>query len=316
MAETKKRNTNQKNNSKKSGNSNRRSSNRNDSSNASGPDLLTIVVVIIAVILVGALIMNYKKEREGEKEAGTTPAATATQPPKEETPGLTEEPDPTKKLTPEPAKELTPGPTKEPEATKEPDPTDAPVPTEEVFLPRKEAEALLTAWLDTSLYQTELLSDHLPIDGKTYYLFCINDKNGKTYEPLVIVEKKEGAIFYYDAASGTISDFLKFPLDATEPQGTGDKAITKEEAVEILKGFSAEQLGLAMELTKYQLEPDDWSTTVPTTVGPKECYGINVFEAKDGKKLFHGTFYVANDGKNVYKPDPEVDENGFVEIKK
>lgn len=311
MAETKKRNTNQKNNSKNNGKSNRRSSNRNDSSNASGPDLLTIVVVIIAVILVGALIMNYKKEREGEKEAGTTPAATATQPPKKETPGLTEEPESTKKPTPAPTKEPTPAPTKEPAGvTKEPEPTDAPVPTEEVFLPRKEAEALLTARIDTSLYQTELLSDHLPIDGKTYYLFCINDKNGKTYEPLVIVEKKKGAIFYYDAVSGTISDFLKFPLDATEPQGTGDKAITKEEAVEILKGFSAEKLGLAMELTKYQMEPDDWSTTVET----KECYGINVFEVKDGKKRLRGTFYVANDGKNVFKLDSE--RNEFIEIKK
>ena len=301
MAETKKRTGSGRSSSsgKKNTSARRGNTKRNNSKNAGGPDLLTIVVVIVAVILVTILILNYKKEKEENNGTGTKPTAVLTQTPSE--------PEPTK----------TPAPTKEPEATKAPtaapvpteEPIEDPIPTEEPVIPRAEAKALLEQKINTERYQTELLSDDLPIDGKSYYLFCIDDKNGNTYEPLVIVEKKNGFVYYYDPLTGTVSDFNVFPPDETEKQGTTDEVITGEQAVAVLKQYSAAKLGLEKEVSQYQTEVDDWSSIVNS----KECYGISVFEVTGGKTRLRGSFYVSFDGKQVFKQDAETNE--FIEIK-
>lgn len=294
MAETKKRRTSgggkssaKRKSSARKPDSGRKGSRRNDS----GPDLLTIIVVIVAVILVTILILNFNKEKKGKDTPDLSPTVSLT-------PGLTETPEPTKMPTATPV----PEPTKEPEVTEPP--------KEDLFLPRGEAEELIRKNLDTSVYKVELLNDELPIDGKHYYLFCIDDMEGNTYEPLVIVEKLSGELYYYDPLTGTVSEFSGFPLDATEKQETGDTTITKERAVELVKGFSAAQLGLEKEPEHYQLEVDDWSSVVMA----KECYGINVFEVTGGRTRLRGVFYVSYDGKSVYRQDSETNE--FIEIRK
>ena len=138
-------------------------SKKNSKNKASqGPDLLTIVVVLIAVVLVVVLISKYKEEKGGGEGTQPTGTVTATIAPEE----------PTQELTPEaptPTAEVTP----EPEATPE-----APTPTEEPVLSQSEAESIVRKIVQLDTYSSELLDDHLMLDGAEYYSFCINDANG------------------------------------------------------------------------------------------------------------------------------------------
>lgn len=256
---------------------------KNNPEEKSGPDLLTVVVVLAAVVLVIVLLNNYKKE---EKETQT------------QTGKVTLTVTPVTSKTPE---QPSLAPSQVPAATKPPvtqQPVATPVPTSEPVLSVEEARRMIEERIEIEEFSTELLDDHLMIDGEEYYAFCVNDVDGETMEPLLIVEKKKGTLFCYDM-SGVMSEFTKFPLDQTETGSTGEKTISEEEAEKILAGYSKERLGLAMEAASYEMEVDAWTTTADG----RDCYGISLFEITNGKKRIRGTFYVALDGSAVYSRD-------------
>ena len=274
---------------KKSHSSGKRTSGRNTHKEAQGPDLLTIVVVLIAVVLVLVLISKYKKEQEGGGILQPTGTVTGTSVP--DTPAPGEAPG-----TPAPTQPAT----KAPDATATPEP---PTPTEVPVLSQTEAQKLVTDIVQLDKYTIELLDDHLMIDGTEYYSFCINDENGVALEPLVIVEKREGKLLCYDL-SGVVAPIAKFPLDKTEKGEDSVKSLTAEEALEVIKGYSGQRLGLTKDTSGYEMTMDEWTTMAEGVT----CYGVNFFETVDGKQRFRGTFYVALDGSAVYSKDDVTGE--------
>lgn len=273
---------------KKGSSSGKKGSGRNSRDQSQRPDLLTIVVVLIAVVLVVVLISKYNKEQEGNKEGNPTGGVTTTGTVTPEAPTggpgkVTDTAEPTRGATSTPEPEATPKP---------PTPTEAPV------LTQAQAEAIVKKIVQLDKYSIELLDDHLMIDGAEYYSFCINDEDGVSLEPLLIVEKEEGMLLCYDL-SGVVAPIERFPLDKTETGSEGSNILTTEEAKKVLLGYSGERLGLPKELGSYEITMDDW-TTVAEGV---ECYGFSFFETVDGKQKFRGTFYVALNGSAVYSQD-------------
>lgn len=277
---------------KRSNSSGKKGNGRNNRKENQGPDLVTILVVLVAVVLVVVLLTRNKDENQEDMGATPTGAVTGTMVPAT----------PTQEVTPDagaPTKGAVTEPTKEPEATATPLPTPTPVP----LLSQAEAERIVADIVQLEQYSMELLDDHLMIDGEEYYSFCINNEKGVGLEPLLIVEKKEGTVFCYDL-SGVVSPVVKFPLDKTETGNEGTEQLGTEAAMEILAGYSKERLGLAKELSAYEMTADDWTTMAEGVV----CYGINLFENTDGKQRFRGTFYVAQDGSAVYSKDEMTGE--------
>lgn len=300
MAATKKntssgrRSTTTKKGASKSSASAKRSTGKNQKKQSQGPDLVTIIVVLAAVVLVLILISKFKNEKQGG-EGGTptgTVSATETVVPDDLTPEPTPEGQPD---TPTPAQTVT----KEPVATTTPVPT----PTEEPVLSQTEALRIVNEIIQLENYSVELLDDHLMIDGAEYYSFCVNNEKGEGMAPLLIVEKKEGTLLCYDM-SGVVAPIVKFPLDKTESGSDGKETMTKEDAKEILAGYTAERLGLTKAPSEYIMTADDWTTMADGI----ECYGINFFEETGGKQRFRGTFYVALDGSAVYGKDDVTEE--------
>lgn len=296
MAAERKKGTSQgrKQTAKKGSSSGRKSSGRNDRKDSNGTDILTIVVVVLAVVLVVFLLINYNKEKGNggnENEDGKltatpigTPSATVTDVPGDITPTAP----PEKQPTGTPPAGTTPATRPTAGAQNTPKPTEPPV------LSVEEAENIVRNRIGNPEYTVELLDDHLMIDGEEYYSFCVNDKNGETMEPLLIVEKKEGQLFCYDF-SGVVSQFSKFPLDKTETGSSGTDVISEEQAEKVLLGYSGKALGLAMEVSEYEMEVDKWKTIVDG----KECYGINLYATVGGVQS-RCTYYVAPDGSAVY----------------
>lgn len=293
MATQKKKTSSQRNRgtSKKTNSSGKRSSGKGKGKQSQGPDLLSIIVVVIAVVLVIVLISKFSKDKDGVETGNPTGSVTATGTVTPDAP--TDVPDEITKV-PEATKPVTVAPT----PTVMPTPTPVPTPTEKPMLTETEAKKIATKIVQLDTYSIELLDDHLMIDGAEYYAFCINDENGTSMSPLLIVEKTEGALLCYDL-SGVVAPIEKFPLDKTETGGGGEKPLTAEEAKQILAGYSAAALGLAKEPSAYEMTVDDWTTLVEG----KDCYGINLFETTDGKQRLRGTFYVVLDGSAVYSQD-------------
>lgn len=301
MAAERKKGTSQggKQTSKKSSSSGKKGSGKGSRKEKSGLDILTIVVVVLAVILVVFLLVNYNKQKNKEQEPGSlsgtptsAPQATVTKTPGGNVPTGT------------PAGQPTGTPAGTPPVTQKPeDKKPTPAPTEPPMITREEAERIVRNRIEVPDYTIELLDDHLMIDGEEYYSFCINDENGTALEPLLIVEKKEGELFCYDFA-GVVSPFSKFPLDKTETGSSGTDTISEEQAKKLLSGYSKEALGLAMEVSAYEMEVDSWKTVA----NGKECYGIDLIAAVEGKRSFCGTFYVALDGSVVYSRDDATGE--------
>lgn len=301
MAAERKKGTSQggKQTSKKSSSSGKKGSGKGSHKEKSGLDILTIVVVVLAVILVVFLLVNYNKQKNKEQEPGSlsgtptsAPQATVTKTPGGNVPTGT------------PAGQPTGTPAGTPPVTQKPeDKKPTPAPTEPPMITREEAERIVRNRIEVPDYTIELLDDHLMIDGEEYYSFCINDENGTALEPLLIVEKKEGELLCYDFA-GVVSPFSKFPLDKTETGSSGTDTISEEQAKKLLSGYSKEALGLAMEVSAYEMEVDSWKTVA----NGKECYGIDLIAAVEGKRSFCGTFYVALDGSAVYSRDDVTGE--------
>lgn len=258
---------------------------------------LFLVFVIAAIAI--ALVFFMQKE-EGVEPAGSqttiTPAPTRK-------PGLT--------VTPEPTKEAEPTKPAEPTATPEPTPTEVPEPPAEVS--PEDAKALLEQKIDTGIYKIELLNDHLYIDGTYFYQFCVSE-NGTDMEPFLIVDKMDGTIWCYDV-SGTIEEFVRFPVDGTTegtetPTPSPKEGITAEQAYEVLCGYSKEKLGLAKEVKEYTPEYDSTLTLVKGV----NCYRINLTEFSGGKVRNRGEFYVSTDGKKCFFIDSNLNE--FVPVEK
>ncbi len=273
---------------KKSSSSGRKNTGKNSRNQSQGPDLLTIIVVLIAIVLVVVLLSKYNKEQEGKETGNPTGTVSATGTVTPEAP--TGEPvEVTKAVEPTKAASNTP----KPQATPEP-----PTPTEVPLLTQAQAEAIVKKIVQLEKYSIELLDDHLMIDGAEYYSFCINDEDGVSLEPLLIVEKEEGILLCYDL-SGVVAPIERFPLDKTETGNEGSKVLAAEEAKKVLLGYSGERLGLPKEPASYEITVDDWTTVAEGT----ECYGFSFFENVNGKQKFRGTFYVALNGSAVYSQD-------------
>lgn len=276
---------------KKSNSSGKKTSGKNNHKESQGPDLLTIVIVLIAVVLVVVLLSKFLKEKKDGEASNPTGGSSATG---------TLVPDAPTKAPEENDATSTPVPTQT--VTKEPEPTvaptDAPTPTPDLRLTLEQAKEKVSNIVQLEKYSIELLDDHLMLEGKEYYTFCINDESGVSMEPLLIVEKTTGTVLCYDF-SGVVANIEKFPLDKTETGTGATKQLTAEEAKEVLAGYTGAALGLAKELSAYEMTVDDWTTMADGF----ECYGINLFETTDGKQRFRGTFYVVTDGSAVYSKD-------------
>lgn len=272
---------------KRGSSSGRKNTGRNSRNQNQGPDFLTIIVVLAAIVLVIMLLSKYNKEQEGKEGGDITGSVTATEAVTPENPA--EEPGEATK-TPEPTKAVT--------NTPKPQPTPEPTPTEVPKLTQAQAEEIVKKIIRLEKYSIELLDDHLMIDGAEYFSFCINDEDGTSLEPLLIVEKEEGMLLCYDL-SGVVAPIEQFPLDKTETGNDEDKTLSAEEAKKVLTGYTGARLGLPKDISSYELVADDW-TTMANGV---ECYGFSFFETVDGKQKFRGTFYVALNGSVVYSQD-------------
>ena len=299
MATTKKntssgrRNTTTKKGTSKSSSSAKKTGGKNQKKESQGPDLITVLVVLAAVVLVLVLISKYKKENQGGGAGNPTGTVSATGTSIPEVPTPDEKP-----VTSTPSQ----GVTVTPEATATPVPT----PTEEPELSQTEALRIVNEIIELENYTIELLDDHLMLEGIEYYAFCVNNENGESMEPLLIVNKKKGTLMCYDLIDG-MAPIERFPLDKTEVGSEGKDLITVDEAMTVLSGCKAEWLGLAKEPSEYEMTADDWTTMADGV----ECYGINFFEEVNGKQRFRGTFYVALDGSTVYGKDDVTGE--FIE---
>ncbi len=80
--------------------------------------------------------------------------------------------------------------------------------------------------------------------------------------------------------------------------------MTLEQAKELLRHISADELRLPNDVNYYELEGDDWTTMVRG----KECYCIDVFHEEEG---LAGRFYIAVDGSTGYRLN---DDEEFVTI--
>ena len=151
-------------------------------------------------------------------------------------------------------------------------------------------------------FSIELLDDHLYIDGDEYYSFCINDVFGKSYEPLLLVNKETGEISCY--SDGGVSVFTKFPLDKTEEKtenpGTADSSWAEEQ----LKVCGAERLSLSHDISEYVFKADEWTSMIQG----KECFGVDCFLLDNGTERYCGTYYVETGNGFIYSINDETGE--------
>lgn len=276
--------------------------------NSSNDTMKLLLVLVVAGIAIAILILNQKDGESVEQTGGKgTPAPTAwVTPPEEGTattvPVITPEP------TPQPT--LTPEPTKAPELTLTPEPTEqVPTPTPVAIAP-EDARASIEQIVNASRYKIELLNDHLGIENREYYQFCISE-NGRELEPFLVVDKGNGSVWCYDA-SGKLSECRKFPLDdvgsAGNEEQSSDGTITAKKAYEVLCTYSKEKLGLAKEVKEYTPEYDSTLTLVKGV----NCYRITLTEFSGGKNRNRGEFYISTDGKQCFSMDNDLGE--FVPI--
>ena len=195
-------------------------------------------------------------------------------------------------MTPAPGVTITPAA----EATLTP---NEPTPIQTI-LPEAEAKMLVLAQLDVSKYNVELSDDHLAIDGEYYYVYVVLEGT-EFLEPAIIVNQRNGSLYSYDS-DGNVTPFYKFPVDKVEPIDDNSDSITEQDALDLLKGLSAEKLGLAKSLEKYVIVADSWTTIVKG----KSSYCFNVFSDKSQSQLV-ALFYVSADGEEIYRFD---DVNG------
>ncbi len=281
---------------------------RGKKKNSSDDMMKLLLVLVVAGIAIAVIVLNQKDgENVGQTGNQGTPAPTVPG-------GPTGSPAPTKpEATPEPTLWPTPTPevTREPEATPEPtpEPTEQiPTPTPVAITP-EDARASIEQIVNTSRYKIELLNDHLGIENREYYQFCVSE-NGRAIEPFLVVDKSSGSVWCYDA-SGKLSECRKFPLDDVgnaDGQEASDGTISAKKAYEVLCTYPKEKLGLSKEVKEYTPEYDDTLTLVKGV----NCYRITLMEFSGGKDRNRGEFYISTDGKQCFCIDNDLGE--FVPI--
>lgn len=175
-------------------------------------------------------------------------------------------------------------------------PTDIPTPTQKpARLTAEEAKQLLLSRIGTTYHLTE--GETIRISGLDYFLFTVSDDE-VTYTPQLAVSADSRELFYY-YSEDEITALTNFPPDNVEEAGGGESGFTSEDAIALLKRFSAKQLGLSFSLSEYTVMTDEWTTMV----NGQECFCINVYEQLEGQKQLVGVYYVATDGSKVYRSE-------------
>lgn len=296
------------------GNTARRgSSARKRKKNTSEDIIKFLLVLIVAGIAITLIIFSQTKkpvETGGTPTGVPSPSAAPTDIVAEITPGETQQPTITVTPNPEVTQPANPTVTTEPENS--PTPTEPPV----SGLSAEDAAAKIDQVVDRSVYTVQLLNDHLNIDGRDYYHFCIS-QNSKDLDPFLIVDKQDGTIHCY-SFQGVLSDFVKFPLDEVSNQDpneggenqTAEGNITVEQAYNVLCTYPKERLGLAKNVSEYDAEYD----SVLTLIKGSNCYRINLTEVSGGKVRNRGEYYISVDGTECFTIDNDL--NDFVLITK
>ena len=186
-------------------------------------------------------------------------------------------------------------------------PTPTPVPTEAPTatpvpqpLTMTEAKNLLLKEVGAG-YEAENTGE-ADADGSKYYLFTVSD-SAHTYTPQIAVNAQSKEIFYY-YSEHEIAEFANFPPDNLESAGgevdeEQDDGFTSEDAVALLNGLSAAELGLPAVLSEYTILVDEWTTMVYGT----ECFCVNAYAELENRKQLMGVYFVATDGSVAYRSD-------------
>ena len=88
----------------------------------------------------------------------------------------------------------------------------------------------------------------------------------RSYEPLLAVNAVTKEMFYFYSRD-EIVELAEFPPDNVESVGgeepsDEEEGFTSEDAVTLLKGISAAELGLPASLSEYTILVDEWTTMV------------------------------------------------------
>ncbi len=271
------------NNKKSNSRSNSSRSNSRSKQQGSGGDGLTkLMLFLLCALIVVLLVINLTKEKENTEEPTPTPYPTM-----ELTPSVAPTEKPENTPTPEPTKKPENTPTEAPT----PEPTDIPdIPEADVSI--AEADGLMKQVVNVEGYSFEMSDDHLRIDEHVYYSYVIL-YNGAEEDYVVLVDRADGSMFYYNEKGRQPLEF--FPMDWKETPDTGNEAMTVERAEKWLSAISYTSMALPAPLSDCTLELDAWKTVVSGV----ECYCLNVFY----QGTLAGTIYFTDEAEQVYYLD-------------
>ncbi len=235
---------------------------------------------------------NDPIKQEGEVKTTPEPSAEDKQEPTTSPSGATSSTD-NSSLTNLPTQE----PVEDPSVTDTP--TAAPSPTP-LPLTAEEAKGLLLTKIGHA-YEAEK-TDSTELAGAEYFLFRVNDEE-RSYEPLLAVNAVTKEIFYFYSRD-EIVELVDFPPDNVEGVGGEESSgeedgFSAEDAVALLKGISAADLGLPAALSEYTILVDEWTTMVYG----QECYCINAYAELENRKQLMGVYFVAVDGGTAFRSD-------------
>jgi len=300
--------------------------NKRKKKNSSDDTMKFLLVLIIAGIAIALIFFSQPGDKENNSQLTGTPTPTTTvgttgSPEASEAPGVTMAPTtepsreqntvaPTAVPTSAPEETRVPEPTATtaPQETPEPTATSTPSPTPTPALSMTDAEAVVTGKVDTSVYDVQLMNEHLVVGNRSYYQFgAIKDQ--KIIAPFFVVSKADGSLHFYDSTEDTVFDFTKFPLyaEATAtptPTAVPVSRLTAKQAYEVLCTYSKDALNIAKEVKEYDAEYDDELTLINGI----DCYRINLSEFSNGKVRNRGEFYVSVDGTKCYYIDNNTNE--------
>ena len=335
---TKSSNNYKKTNSKKNTSNTKNSKNTKNSQNSqnsknsekgrknSGDTMKFLLVLVVAGIAI-TLLLLLQKNPEGASEnptgsptegvAGTPGIANTTVTP-EATPTVTSVPSPTNSVT-EGAQPTdmpnvvtnTPVPTTEPtkEPTSAPQETETPTPTATVKkIDAQEAQKKVEQAIGGE-YGIQLINDHLHLGDSEFYLFCAVS-GGQMLYPFLAVDASDGMVYGYDMSADAIYELGEFPEKQEQPSVTqapeNPGKLSAEEAYGVLCTYSKESLGIAKEVSAYNVEYDSELTLVNGTVN---CYRFNLSEVtSDGRVRNRGVFFVSVEGTKCYYIDSDTNE--------
>jgi len=264
------------------------------------------VLVLIYSVLILALLVSCKKVIFNGSDdplpttpATKTPTAAAVQNPDE---GKKPDQEPTSapvQTTNTPTPVATETPTATPAPTSTPIPTSTPTPTQGPITVA-EAKALLLDEIGAG-YEAEHTGE-VNAAGAGYYLFAVSD-SAHTYTPQIAVNVNSKEIFYYYSQDELV-EFANFPPDnlesaGGEESGSQEDGFTSQDAIALLNGLTATELGLPAKLSEYTILVDEWTTMVYGL----ECYCVNAYAELENRKQLMGVYFVSVDGSAAYRSD-------------